>query len=155
MKYETIEIDSSKIPWLQKALEEASVEKRELFYEYAFWILEGRSCSSNAARSRENVLFYLNRISGRFKYSCEKIVVESFISHDSIYQSLTDFLEFFYSADADRKKKVFSKELLPFLMSLKEKPLKPRNGLDDPFVALLKKNAERVLKDFFDERRQH
>lgn len=146
-------IDSSKEPWLQKALKESSLEKRDLFCEYAFWILEEFVFPSiyYFCESRKDVFFYFNRISGEFKYSFEPIpkrimdVHDCGKTYDFLYVPLkARFLYFFYNEDtADR---IFRRIVL-------EDPCYKKVFVGD-VVFKYSRDAKEDLKDFLDGRRR-
>lgn len=146
-------VDSSKEPWLQKALEEASLEMRDLFCEYAFWILEGFVFPSvyYFVDSRRDVFFYFNRISGEFKYSFEPVperimdVRGCGKTYDFLYVPLkARFLYFFYNEDtADRI----------FRRIVSEDPCYKKIFAGD-VIFQYSRDAKEDLKDFLDGRRK-
>jgi len=153
MQESSFVIDSSKEPWLQKALEEATLEKRDLFCEYAFWILEGFVFPSiyYFVDSRRDVFFYFNRISGEFKYSFDPIperimdVHDCGKTYDFLYVPLkARFLYFFYNEDtADRI----------FRRIISEDPCYKKVFVGD-VVFKYSRDAKEDLKDFLDGRRK-
>lgn len=151
----TFFIDSLKEPWLKEALERATLEKRELFREFAFWILEGCVFPNEYyfVESRKNVFFYFNRITGEFKYSFEVVpermmdVFASGMNYNFLYhQAYVRFLEFFYGNDRESKEKILLKELIPMF---KNDAWNKIRGLEDPFLLLIERNSKEDLKDFF------
>lgn len=147
-------IDSFKEPWLKEALEEASLKKRELFREYAFWILEGFIFPNNYyfVESRKNIFFYFNRITGEFKYSFDPVpermmdLFASGMNYDFLYPLLyVRLLFFFYGDDVEKRKKILLKELIP---KFKNDSWNKIRGLEDPFLLRIEKNSKEDLQDF-------
>ena len=149
----TFLVDSRKEPWLKEAIERASLKMRDLFCEYAFWILEGFVFPSvyYFVDSRRDVFFYFNRISGEFKYSFEPIperimdVHDCGKTYDFLYVPLkARFLYFFYNEDtADRI----------FRRIVSEDPCYKKVFAGD-VVFKYSRDAKEDLKDFLDGRRK-
>ena len=149
----TFLVDSRKEPWLKEAIERASLKMRDLFCEYAFWILEGFVFPSvyYFCESRKDVFFYFNRISGEFKYSFEPIperimdVHDCGKTYDFLYVPLkARFLYFFYNEDtADRI----------FRRIVSEDPCYKKVFAGD-VVFKYSRDAKEDLKDFLDGRRK-
>ena len=149
----TFLIDSNEEPWLKEALEKASLEKRDLFREYAFWILEGLVFPGRYyfVDSRRDVFFYFNRISGEFKYSFDPIPERIMDLHDCgktydfLYVPLkARFLYFFFDDDvADRI----------FRRIISEDPCY-RKAFAGEVLYKYSRDAKEDLKDFLDGRRK-